>query len=185
MRKGNLLQTSCWKRRVGWIKSIFRFVHLSAGDLLREEQETKSKDSELIKSYIKEGKIVPVEITCRLLLKAMQKKGMDKKFLIDGFPRNLDNMEGWNKVMSGHANVKQVLFFDTSEEVMLQRIMKRAETSGRADDNVETAKKRFRTFNEETMKVINIYDGKKIVWKIDATQGIDEVYQDVKKKIAV
>ena len=87
--------------------------------------------------------------------------------------------------MHKHAVVKQVLFFDTSEEVMLQRIMKRAETSGRADDNIETAKKRFNTFNVETMQVINEYDKKKIVCKIDASQTIDEVYQEVKKKVAV
>ena len=45
----------------------FGFVHLSAGDLLREAQASGSKDGELIKSYIKEGKIVPVEITISLL----------------------------------------------------------------------------------------------------------------------
>jgi UMP-CMP kinase len=50
----------------------------------------------LINSYIVEGKIVPVEITCQLLKKGMEKNGWDKKyFLIDGFPRNLDNEEGW------------------------------------------------------------------------------------------
>ena len=68
------------------------FVHLSAGDLLREERNSGSKNADLINYYIKEGKIVPVEITVNLIKKAMEKQGWaKKKFLIDGFPRNQEN----------------------------------------------------------------------------------------------
>ena len=63
------------------------YVHLSAGDLLREEQASGSENGDLIKSYIKSGSIVPVEITIKLLKQAMEKAGWGgKKFLIDGFP---------------------------------------------------------------------------------------------------
>ena len=164
---------------------FYRFVHLSAGDLLREEQQTESKDSELIKDYIKEGKIVPVEITCRLLLKTMEKNGLEKKFLIDGFPRNQNNLDGWNKEMKVHAHIKQVVVFDLSEEIMLERIMGRAQTSGRTDDNKEAAEKRFKTFKEETMKVINIFEKQNLVLKVNANQSIEEVYSELKKGIIV
>jgi len=129
---------------------------------LRAEQATDSTDSQLIKDHIAEGKIVPVEITCRLLLKAMQNKGLEKNYLIDGFPRNENNLNGWYKSMKEHASIAQVLFFDLSEEIMLERIMKRAETSGRADDNVEAAQKRFKTFREETMPVIDHFSKKNL-----------------------
>ena len=165
--------------------TLFRFVHLSAGDLLREEQATDSKDSDLIKTHIKEGKIVPVEITCSLLHKAMIKKGMEKKFLIDGFPRNLNNMNGWNKQMHAYTILKQVLFFETTEETMLKRIMKRAKTSGRVDDNIEAAQKRFKTFKEETMPVIDIYTAQNLVLKIDGNREIEEVYADVVKGLVI
>jgi len=72
------------------------FVHLSAGDLLREERDSGSDKANLINSYISEGKIVPVEITCELIKQAMKKAGWaDKKYLIDGFPRSEDNLLGW------------------------------------------------------------------------------------------
>jgi hypothetical protein len=76
------------------------FVHLSAGDLLREERANPgSQYGELIESHISNGTIVPVEITCSLLDRAMQtSKSPHNKFLIDGFPRNQDNLQGWNKV---------------------------------------------------------------------------------------
>jgi UMP-CMP kinase len=87
-------------------------VHLSAGDLLRAERSNAgSKHADLINTYIKEGKIVPVEITVQLILAAMDKSpGM--KFLIDGFPRNEDNKTGWYRVAGDRAVVKSVLFYD-------------------------------------------------------------------------
>ncbi|CAI2368581.1 unnamed protein product [Moneuplotes crassus] len=90
------------------------------GDLLREEQTTDPEDSKLINDHIKEGKIVPVEITCRLLLKTMQKIGMNKRFLIDGFPRNEDNLFGCQKDTEDFANVNQVIFFELPGKDMLK-----------------------------------------------------------------
>lgn len=78
----------------------YNYVHLSAGDLLREERlKPGSQYGELIEGHMKNGTIVPVEITCRLLDQAMQNsESLHNKFLIDGFPRNQDNLRGWNQV---------------------------------------------------------------------------------------
>ena len=77
----------------------FGYVHLSAGDLLREERKAPgSQFGELIEHHITNGTIVPVEITCSLLERAMNKSEKND-FLIDGFPRNEDNLSGWNRVM--------------------------------------------------------------------------------------
>jgi UMP-CMP kinase len=112
------------------------FEHLSAGDLLREERASGSENGDLIESYIKEGKIVPVEITIKLLENAMV-KSVNNDFLIDGFPRNKDNLDGWNKLMEGKANVKFVLYFDCPEQTCIDRAMSRgAAGSGRTDDNI-------------------------------------------------
>ena len=177
--KHSRLLTSIYLEDPNSYSLICRYVHLSAGDLLRAEQKTDSKDSELIRDYIKEGKIVPVEITCRLLHRAMEHAGMDKKFLIDGFPRNQDNLDGWNTEMTGHAKVEQVLFFDVPEEIMLSRIMKRSETSGRTDDNEEAAKKRFKTFRDETMPIVRHFEGLSLLLRINADQGVEDVYKEV------
>uniref|UniRef100_A0A8K9WS27 Uncharacterized protein n=1 Tax=Oncorhynchus mykiss TaxID=8022 RepID=A0A8K9WS27_ONCMY len=84
-------------------------THLSAGNLLR-----------LIGSYIKDGKIVPVEITINLLRKAMEETmQLDQskfRFLIDGFLRNQAHFQGWTCVMEGKADVQFVLFFDYSNQ---------------------------------------------------------------------
>ncbi len=76
-------------------------------------QETKSETAELIKTYIKEGKIVPVAITVGLLKKAILEHHARGRsyFLVDGFPRNKDNLDGWNAVMTGVANVRFCIMF--------------------------------------------------------------------------
>ncbi|XP_051556527.1 UMP-CMP kinase-like isoform X2 [Myxocyprinus asiaticus] len=105
------------------IVETYSYTHLSAGDLLREERSRKGSEfGQLIDNYIKDGKIVPVEITISLLKKAMEetmKVDENKfRFLIDGFPRNQDNLQGWNTVMDEKADVRFVLFFDCSNEWM-------------------------------------------------------------------
>lgn len=160
----------------------FQYVHLSAGDLLREERNTPgSKCGELIESHIRNGTIVPVEITCSLLEKAMTKSDKNK-FLIDGFPRNKDNLDGWEKEMGAKVNLKMVLFFDCNQETCMERCLQRgAAGSGRSDDNEESLKKRFVTYINGTMPIIEHYDALGLVRKIDATQTSDQVFEEVSK----
>lgn len=104
--------TQCMK-----ISSEYNYVHLSAGELLRKEKEKpNSKYRKLIDTYMKEGKLVPVAISCGLLKKAMFKSKRDK-FLIDGFPRNQDNIDGWTKDVGNYVDLQFVLFFDCPLEL--------------------------------------------------------------------
>ena len=157
----------------------FDFAHLSAGDLLREERaKPGSEDGALIEQYIKEGKIVPVAITVNLLLRAMEQSSHEY-FLIDGFPRNQDNLEGWEEVVGDAADVLGVLFFDCPEKVMQDRLLERGKTSGRSDDNIESIMKRFRTYQEQTYPIIRHYEQQGKVWTIAADRSRDDVYAEV------
>ncbi|KAF2033745.1 UMP-CMP kinase [Setomelanomma holmii] len=168
------------------IVSDYGFKHLSAGDLLREEQDRPGSEfGEMIKTYIKEGTIVPMEVTVQLLENAMKAsiEGGNEKglFLIDGFPRKLDQAHAFERTV---VPSKFTLFFDCSEAVMEERLLNRGKTSGRADDNIESIKKRFRTFVETSMPVVDEMESKGKVVKINAERGADDVYEDVKKKFA-
>ncbi|CAG9824738.1 unnamed protein product [Phaedon cochleariae] len=163
------------------IVETFGYVHLSAGDLLREERsQPNSQFGELIDNYIKEGKIVPVEITCSLLDNAMKASGKDK-FLIDGFPRNQNNLEGWNSTVAKRVQLQFILFFDCPLEICLERCLQRgAGGSGRSDDNPDSLKKRFNTYLNETRPIIEYYEKSDLVKRIDATRPVEEVFEDVK-----
>ncbi|XP_029931194.1 UMP-CMP kinase [Myripristis murdjan] len=167
------------------IVESYSYTHLSAGDLLRAERARDGSEfGQLIDNCIKEGKIVPVEITINLLRKAMEETMQtDEKnfrFLIDGFPRNEDNLQGWNTVMDGKADVKFVLFFDCSNEVCINRCLERGKSSGRTDDNRESLEKRIQTYLQSTRPIIDQYAKQGKVRTIDASRCVDEVFADVK-----
>ncbi|XP_022147099.1 UMP-CMP kinase 3-like [Momordica charantia] len=153
----------------------FGYSHLSAGDLLRAEIKSGSENGTMIQNMIKEGKIVPSEVTIKLLQRAMEQSG-NSKFLIDGFPRNEENRAAFEAVTGIEPYL--VLFFDCHEEEMERRLLSRNE--GRVDDNIETIRKRFRVFLESSIPVVSYYESKGKVRKIDAARPIEEVFESVK-----
>ncbi|KXJ76583.1 hypothetical protein RP20_CCG009359 [Aedes albopictus] len=108
-----------------------------------------------------------------------QATGNDK-FLIDGFPRNEDNLQGWNRKMADKVQLLFVLFFECSEDQCVQRCLKRGESSGRSDDNLESLKKRFNTYINDTMPIIEHYRKQDLVKPIDAAPAPDDVFEAVK-----
>jgi len=159
--------------------------HLSAGDLLRAERQSGSDLAEIINQKIFAGQIVPSNITVTLLKNAMEKIYQTNqsctKFLIDGFPRSEENCVVWDEVMSSvECELKFVLFLDCPEDVMTGRLLERAKTSGRNDDNLETIRKRFKTFREESMPIVEMYEKKGLLRKVVADCSVEDVYQEVK-----
>ncbi|KAH7706573.1 Protein F40F8.1 [Aphelenchoides avenae] len=163
------------------IQEGFGFVHLSAGDLLRAERERPGSEfGELIETNIRNGTIVPVEVTCKLIENAMIACGQDARgFLVDGFPRNQDNLDGWVRQMSDKSLVHFVLFLTAPTEICVQRCLNRGQ--GRTDDNEESLNKRILTYNSHTMPIIQHYEKQGIVRSIDGSRHPDEVYADITK----
>jgi adenylate kinase (isozyme 1 subfamily) len=153
----------------------YQLAHFSAGDLLRAEVASGSEQGKQLEKTMKEGKLVPMEVTLGLIRAAMVKAGDCPGFLIDGFPREINQgLEFENTVTSCCL----VLAYECSEEVMTQRLLERGKTSGRADDNEETIKKRFHTFKESTVPVLDYYSEQGKLRKVNADQTIDEVFQE-------
>ncbi|KAI2638050.1 uridylate kinase [Xylaria nigripes] len=215
--------------------ATYGFTHLSAGDLLRAEQDRPgSQYGELIKNYIKNGLIVPMEVTIALLENAMrdamsktstdapttdndkeekpafngngnghghgngngdihshgngnshavEKKqpALKGKFLIDGFPRKFDQAIKFEEAV---CPAKFVLFYDCPEEEMERRLLERGKTSGRADDNAESIRKRFRTFIDTSMPVVHYFEKQGRVAHIRANVPPDEVYRATQAELA-
>lgn len=168
----------------------YGFTHLSAGDLLRAEQARPGSEfGTLISDCIKNGTIVPMEVTIKLLENAMLAAmrdaegsgGKKPRFLIDGFPRKMDQALKFEETV---CRAKLVLFFDCPEEAMEARLLERGKTSGRADDNAESIRKRFRTFVETSMPVVDYYERAGRVARVDAGPPPDAVSKDTAGKLA-
>ncbi|KAK7854877.1 ump-cmp kinase [Quercus suber] len=156
------------------IVETFGFKHLSAGDLLRREIDSKSEYGSMILNTIKDGRIVPSEVTIKLIQKEMESSD-NKKFLIDGFPRCEENRVAFEQIIGAEPNI--VLFFDCPVEEMVKRVLNR--NQGRVDDNMDTIKKRLKVFEALNLPVVNYYAEKGKLHKICALGTEDEIFEQV------
>ncbi|GAB5363317.1 hypothetical protein AAMO2058_000872700 [Amorphochlora amoebiformis] len=163
----------------------YGYSHLSTGDLLRAERKRGgSKYGKMINDIIKEGKLVPSDITVSLLKNAVEKIAKEDKsflFLVDGFPRSIENLEAWEQIIGDKFTVATTMFFTCDEKIMVERLLKRAKTSGRSDDNAETIKKRLKTYRDSTLPVLKTLRAVCSFYEIDCAHSIEKVYEKVSK----
>ncbi|KAI6195754.1 Like-Sm ribonucleoprotein and Adenylate kinase domain containing protein [Aphelenchoides besseyi] len=156
------------------IREKFGFVHLSAGELLRDEMNRTGSDTGAsIRKHMTDGTIVPVAITCKLIEDAMLAAGDAPGFLIDGFPRNQDNLDGWKKEMDGKVREHFVLFLQAPFDICLSRCLARA--GNRPDDNAEAYEKRILTYNTQTLAIVDYYRRYGKVRDVDSTPDMETV----------
>ncbi|XP_043914423.1 adenylate kinase isoenzyme 5-like isoform X1 [Protopterus annectens] len=159
------------------IVAKYGYTHLSTGDLLRAEVDSGSERGKHLSEIMKKGELVPLETVLDMLKDAMiAKLETSKGFLIDGYPREVRQGEEFEKKIGPPS---LLLYVDAGPDTMVKRLLKRGETSGRADDNEETIKKRLDTYYKATEPVIAFYEGRGIVRKINAEGTVDEVFTHV------
>ena len=163
--------------------------HISAGDCLREEiklcsefarisflQGDRIKRAQRIQKMIDDVQIVPAQITVDLLWEKIQ-RDRDHLYLIDGFPRNQDNLDCWNKSMVNNCNVGYAFCLDCSEETMLNRMKERMGVENRSDDKIGIFPKRIEHY-KTVQKFIREYfqrEGKYI--SLNSEQSLDGIVQ--------
>jgi adenylate kinase family enzyme len=176
--KGTMCELA--ESQLGW-------THLSTGDLLRAAREAGGPTAVTIEEYMTAGKLVPNEITVTLLKSAMEsitRTTGKTNFLLDGFPRSLDNLEAWYEIFGHEAALPKMLYFECPYPVLEKRILGRAKYSGRSDDNVESIKLRFDTFKAETLPIVDLFKSKGKCVEVDTSQGRQAVYDLVVGNLA-
>ncbi|MGN0015450.1 MAG: adenylate kinase [Candidatus Gastranaerophilaceae bacterium] len=188
--------------------------HVDTGSMLREAVASGTEAGNIAKSYMDKGQLVPVEIVARIIKERLSKDDCKNGFILDGFPRSLEQAEILDKILkeidgNNEVNLK-VVYFDIPIDNLIERIVNRrscpdcgaifniktmtlknegkcdncgAELIQRADDNEKTAKSRFNTYFEQTAPLIDLYDNRNVLVKINAAGTIDEVYENLKAAI--
>lgn len=166
------------------IAQHFGFLHLSTGDLLRNEIEKKTELGILLKSYIDKGMLVPDQIVMKELYRyALQHKNA-KGIIFDGFPRTLKQAESLDKVFCKKGMcISLVISIVVPEEELIKRILNRASDSNRTDDNFQIAKKRLEVYKSLTLPVIEYYKKTNRLVEVNGNRSVTEVSEDIKKAI--
>lgn len=159
------------------IVAKYGFTHLSSGDLLRAEVKSGSSRGKMLNEMMEKGELVSNQIVLDMIKDAILANiETSKGFLIDGYPRQVDQGIEFEKQI---APCKVVLYVEASDETMVKRLMHRGLSSGRVDDNEETIKKRLKTFHEHTKPVIDYYNKQNKMRGVSAEQAPDEVFKKV------
>lgn len=160
-------------------------AHISTGDVLRGEIKAGSPLGKTASEYMNEGKLVPDAIIIDMLASVLDAKGKDLPGVIfDGFPRTISQAQALDSMLASRGeSVSVVIGLEADDDELIQRIIARGKTSGRADDNQETAKKRLDTYYSQTLPLKDFYikEGKYVA--INGVGDIDKIFSDIKKAI--
>ncbi|RYZ23711.1 MAG: adenylate kinase [Chitinophagaceae bacterium] len=163
----------------------FGLVHLSTGNLLRQEIADKTPLGLEAKNFMDKGQLVPDEVVIGMIDTCLEKNTGAKGFLFDGFPRTTAQAEALDKLLSlRKTSIAKVLALDVSEEELVRRVVERGKTSGRPDDNEETARKRFQVYRSETEPVAAHYARFGKLEHIQGEGSVDEIFEALTGKIA-
>lgn len=137
----------------------YGLVHISTGDLFRYEMQNNTPLGLEAKSYMNQGALVPDSVTIGMLRNKVLAHPEAKGFIFDGFPRTVPQAQALDTLLTElNTGIKVLLAMEVADDLLIDRLLGRGKTSGRADDqNVDTIKKRLNTYRSETVPVADYY----------------------------
>ena len=165
--------------------SKYGLKHLSTGDLLRSEITGKTELGLKAKSFMDAGQLVPDAVVIGMVDAAINANKGVNGFLFDGFPRTKAQAEALDELLTSHSTeIHVVLALDVPEEDLIQRMIGRAKTSGRADDaDPAVQKKRIAVYRNETLAVADHYKMFNKVVHLNGLGTVDEIFHSLCKEI--
>ena len=163
------------------IAGALSIPHLSTGDMLRSAVSAKSEIGFKAKEIMESGGLVSDEIVLSIVKERISNNDSKKGFILDGFPRTINQAEGLDLLLNKSKKIDFVLRIKVDEEDIIKRLIAR----GRSDDKPEIIKNRFKSYNSETQPLIPFYEEKKILFNIDGMQEVEKVFIDIKSIIGV
>lgn len=193
------------------VSEKYGLIHVSSGDLFRENIKNKTELGTLAQGYINRGELVPDDVTIGMVKARLTMEDNKSGALLDGFPRTAAQAQALGEMLQGMgAEVKVVPYIAVPEKVLIERLSGRwtcragghvyhsefhpaqkkgicdvdgSELYQRDDDKPETVANRIQVFNKQTQPLIDYYRGQDLLLEIDGTQEIGKVTSDLIKAI--
>jgi adenylate kinase len=165
------------------LKEAYDLAHLSTGDMLRAAVDAGTSVGREAEAVMAAGKLVSDELICNVVAERIEEPDCANGFILDGFPRTLAQAEALDRMLASKGKrIDVVVELTVDEDVLIRRIEGRAADTGgaRADDNVETLKKRLEVYHAQTAPVLPFYRAKRVLRTVDGMQSMDEVTRDLK-----
>ncbi len=149
---------------------------ISTGDIFRSNVKNETELGKKAKAYMDAGDNVPDSLTNALIRDRLAEQDAEHGFLLDGYPRTADQVRELDEFLAGHGQALDVVVELVADpDVVVERLRKRAVEQGRSDDDESVVRHRLEVYSEQTAPLIDLYDGRGVLVKVDAIGAIDDV----------
>ncbi|MDD3404680.1 MAG: adenylate kinase [Sphingobacteriia bacterium] len=167
------------------IAQKYGLVHLSTGDILRDEIAKGTTIGKFANTLISKGDLVPDDLIIKLLnQKIIEHKGFCNGFIFDGFPRTVTQAQALDEMLAQNGKkLSLMLDLQVKESMLIDRLIARGKTSGRSDDNLETIQKRLTIYHHVTAPVVDFYKSTKRFNAISNNTTVEDCFLQIEKLI--
>ena len=163
-----------------FIVNKYNLYQLSTGDLLRNEIKNKTELGSKISSIMNAGELVSDNIVSELIEKFVSNNEYKNKIIFDGYPRNLEQAKNLDKMLRSHGQkIDIVLKLSVTLATVKKRILERQNQEKRADDNEEIAIKRYKTYENSSLPVLDYYKGFNLLKVVNGESTISEINTEI------
>ncbi|MCA0296868.1 MAG: adenylate kinase [Actinobacteria bacterium] len=149
---------------------------ISTGDIFRANVKNRTPLGQEVSRIMAEGGYVPDEITNQIVADRLKESDAARGWLLDGYPRTAGQVTALDEVLDQSAQpIDAVISLVADTEILVDRLLKRAELEGRADDNADTIRNRMAIYNEATDPLLATYRDRGLLVEVDGIGSIDEV----------
>lgn len=159
------------------LKDEYNLIHLSTGDIFRYNMKNNTPLGKEAKAYIEKGQLVPDKVTVEMLKDEVNRQKEANGFIFDGFPRTQTQAIALDEFLENkNEKIDGMIALEVSDEVLVQRLLERGKTSGRADDaNEEVIRKRINVYHKETAVLKNYYEKQSKYYGVNGEGSIKEI----------
>ena len=159
------------------IASTFGIPAISTGDIFRANIKNETPLGLQVKEVLASGGYVTDEITNAVVRDRLFEDDAEQGFLLDGFPRTAAQVETLDAILAEHGHaLEAVLELTVDDEVVVQRLLKRAEIEGREDDTEEVIRERQAIYRRETAPLTDVYGSRGLLVQVDGMGAVDDVF---------
>ncbi len=162
------------------IEETFGVPQISTGDILRDHVARETELGAKAREFMNRGELVPDQLIVDIIADRIAEEDATYGFLLDGFPRTTGQAVALEDLLHERGlPLHAVVLLDVSDEHIIERIRGRYEQTGREDDNPETVKNRLEVYREQTEPLIDYYEGKGSLRRVDGVGTIEEITQRI------
>ncbi len=163
----------------------YGLYHISTGEVLREHIANGTELGKIADSYISQGQLIPDNLMVDILDDLLEKNHATRDGVIfDGFPRTVPQAHALNEMLARRGSkVHAVVGLEVGEEELVKRILKRGQETGRADDNLDTVKKRLDVYHSQTSPLRDLYIAEGKYHGIDGTGSVESIFKEIKTRL--